>query len=91
MDQKLIEPEMVKLILENIENPLEITCVRKNFWNGTSTTQKIVLQTKNLLHEIKLSVFQDKLPTEQQTVYRMEENLVQLHRRQVLIFRTYKE
>lgn len=26
-----------------------------------------------------------------QTVYRMEENLVQLHFRQVLIFKTYKE
>lgn len=91
MDQKLIEPKMLKLILETIENLLKVTCVRKNFLNGTSTTQKIVPQTKKLLHEIKLSVFKDKLPTEQQTVYRMEENLVQLHRRQVLIFRTYKE
>lgn len=65
MDQKLIEPEMPKVILKNIGNLLNVTCVSKNFLTGTSTTQKIIPQTKKGLHDIRLSGFQDKLPTEQ--------------------------
>lgn len=65
MDQKLIEPEMLKLIRENTGNLLEVSCVSKNFLNGTSTTQKIVPQTKKFQHEIRLPGFQDKLPTKQ--------------------------